>query len=86
MKKGESSTEAYTFFSSKGVRHVLSREYVRVLRGKIRISVKDEVLELSQEDGAVFFTNIPHEILALEDSEIERFKPSLGLAPFKILA
>lgn len=73
--------EAYCYYSAKGVRHVLSREYVKVLKGRIRISVKNETIELVEGEGAAFFTNIPHEILGLEDSEIERFTPDLGLAP-----
>src|SRR3989344_5202553 len=81
LENGAAICEAYCYFSAKGVRHVLSREYIRVIRGRVRISVKDETIELAEGEGAAFFTNIPHEIVALEDAEIERFTPDVGLAP-----
>ncbi len=86
QQKGSSAKEAYTFFSSKDVRHVLCREYVRVIRGKVRITVKDRSIDLVPGKGAAFFCNIPHLIEALDDSEIERYKPDLGLALHNLLA
>ena len=85
LKKGASLREAYCYYSAKGVRHVLSREYIRVARGRVRVAVKDEHVELGAGEGAAFFTNILHDIVALEDAEIERFTPAIGLAPHYLL-
>ncbi|MBI5469860.1 hypothetical protein HY968_00860 [Candidatus Kaiserbacteria bacterium] len=85
LTAGTSTAEAYCYYSAKGVRHVLSREHISVIRGKIRVTVKSQHLELSAGQGASVFTNIRHEILALEDSEIVRFTPDLGLAPHYIV-
>ena len=86
LEKGAAIREAYCYYSAKGVRHVLSREYIRVVRGKVGLAVKNKQLELSKAQSAAFFTNIPHEIVALEDSEIERFTPDIGLAPHYLVA
>lgn len=86
LKKGQSLRAADAYFSAKSVRHVLMREYLRVLGGKVTVTVKDARLELSGGEGAAYFTNIPHEINALEDSEIEIYKPDIGLAPYNLLA
>lgn len=86
MQRGQSCRGADAYFSAKGVRHVLLREYVRVLRGRVSVMVKNERLELAEGDGAAYFTNIPHEINALEDAELEICSPDVGLAPYNLLA
>ncbi len=86
LVRGALISGAYTYPDiHKHVRLTITREYLQVLRGKISITIKGQTLELEAGQGAGYFTNIKHEITALEDSEIERFTPDLGLAPRYIL-
>jgi hypothetical protein len=82
LKREDTLKERYVYYGVKRTRSIPVREYIKVLSGKVRISVGDESLILSAGDGAGYFTNIPHEIMALEGSEIEKYIPKTGLAPY----
>ena len=83
LKKGESLRERYGFYDTvKQLRTTPIREYIWLKSGHVRISVGDETQELYSGEGASFFTNIPHEIIALEDADIRRLIPKPGLARY----
>jgi mannose-6-phosphate isomerase-like protein (cupin superfamily) len=86
LAAGESIKEAYCFFSAKNVRHHSVREYIKVEEGEVRISMKGEERTLKSGEGAGFFANIPHEIVALVPSKVTRFLPETGLARHDLVA
>lgn len=82
LENGKIIKERYVYYGVKRTRSIPVREYIKVLKGRVRISVGEESLIVTSGNGAGYFTNIPHEITALEDSEIDKYVPKIGLAPY----
>ncbi len=82
LAEGDSVKERYCFYDSvKHIRATVAREHIAVISGRVRVLVGGEALELAAGEGASYFTNVSHEVRALETSEIIRYIQQTGLAP-----
>jgi hypothetical protein len=81
LGSGVTIRERYIFYGMKRTRATPVREYLKVVRGLVQISSGETSYTLGSGEGAAYYTNIPHEIRALEDAEIVRYMPRTGLAP-----